>query len=214
MEREIDVYRLPKKSTLFKPIIDAYVWKRIWSACCPQLEGMDYREVYNYHEILAKWIPIINYHLKSPISSLEKYDATFHYLNDARSSKEILHFWIDIQEQNGQTPLYITFNVPLFKKLLANYNSHQANQANFLVDADRGTINLSFHQTSNLTPSEFFKRASNWYLLFIATCHALAHLDCHEKFNNASYDKHDLLKKSLFYNLCVSGSVKHQYVNI
>ena len=210
MERDIDVYdSIHNRRRPLKFSNNPVIWKKIWKSCCSFLGAYSYMEIYSFHHLIRLWMPIINAHMNYPIPSLEQYDTYFYYLNEASESKEILYLLID-PHTRGRKTLHMIFNIPLFRKITSLLFRINQSQNNFLMDADRGTVSLTLHASIN--PSDFFKRSATWFFLFLVTCHALAHLDCYNKYDTASYDKHDFLKKSVFYHVFIVGGLKYTFL--
>lgn len=185
------------------------IWEQSWLACASVLSSYNGSLIKTYHVLIEKWIPILNKAHNYPIQKLSQYVPIFVYCEKPNNLKEIISIFFDLQSDDMTIRMYIVFNVPLFKKLLNLYISLSQTNSPMHSDLDRGVINLSNHNLFNLQPAEYYRLSSCWYLLFIAVCHALTHIESFEKYDTASYNNHEYFKKSHFHKLYLHGRIKY-----
>lgn len=188
------------------------IWERAWLACAKVLCMTDGVSIKEYHNLIEKWIPILNKIHNYPIQKLSEYTPIFIYCEKANAPKEIISIYFDINNSDLNMPIYIIFNVVLFRKLHNIYITSNVKNNQVNCDLDRGVINLSNNNFLNMHPAEYFRLSSAWYLLFIAVNHALAHIYSFEKYDTASYSDHTYVKKSTFYKMYLYGRIKHSMI--
>lgn len=185
------------------------IWKKAWLACAHVLSSCNGALIRQYHLLIEKWIPLINKAHNYPIQKLALYNPIFVYCDRPNPLKEIISFYFDLQSDDMTIPMYIVFNVPLFKKLCNLYITLNMKNNQLNYDLDRGIVNLTSSNFLNLQPADYLKISTCWYLLFIAVNHALSHLESFEKYDTASYMNHEYNSKSSFYKLYLYGRIKH-----
>ncbi|GFU12377.1 hypothetical protein NPIL_138451 [Nephila pilipes] len=213
MERKVDNYEEKRRPNI-QCDIKIQAWKDSWFLCMQTLNEFNCNNIRDYHIIIERWIPLINKAHGSPITKLHEYQPTFYYLDKAMGPKEILQAYFDVQTEEVGIPMYIIFNVYLFKKIYNQFCSIYAKNSQMNVDNDRGTVNLLASGGFNVHPSEHFKMSTTWHFLFILVNHLLAHIECFEKYDTASYNDHNIIKKSSFYKMYMYGRVNHSFTEL
>lgn len=185
------------------------IWEQSWLACAYILSSYNSFLINTYHVLIEKWIPILNKTHNFPLQKLSQYLPIFVYCEKPNNLKEIISIFFDLQSDDINIPMYIIFNVPLFKKLHNLYISLSYTNNTINYDLDRGVVNLSNRNFFNLQPADYYKLSSCWYLLFIAVNHALTHVESFEKYDTASYNSHENFKKSSFHKLYLHGRITY-----
>lgn len=198
------------KETIQPPVSSKIeIWKKAWLACANVLSSCNGALIKQYHILIEKWIPLINKAHNYPIQKMALYNPIFVYCDKPNPLKEIISFYFDLQSDDMNIPMYIVFNVPLFKKLCNLYIALNMKNNQLNYDLDRGIVNLTSNNFLNLQPADYLKISTCWYLLFIAINHALSHLESFEKYDTASYNNHEYNNKSSFHKLYLYGRIKH-----
>ncbi|GBN13098.1 hypothetical protein AVEN_257681-1 [Araneus ventricosus] len=211
MERSIDHHESQRPPT--RPSTSGVAkWRDAWTACSYVVEGYSSTNMKNFHIIFGQWVSILNWIFGNPIHPLKQYIPFFYYVTEPNGPKEILHMYMDPNiGENDERFIHIFFNLYEFNKLRRDYCDNMNRNNSMLVDEARGTINFSIMEDTMHNPAEYFKHVSTWQLLFLHTCHLLAHWDTYDKYQHANYDTHMRLRESEFYNLYFYGQlVYHQ----
>lgn len=188
-------------------------WKDAWLLCLQSLSNFTEIGPHDYHLVIEQWLPLINKAHGHPLKRLVDYQPTFYYADQADGPKEILQAYFGLTEEDTGLPMYILFNSNLFRKIQSEYCSKYAKNSQLMLDRDRGVINLIPCTGGDIqfSRAEYYKQATTWHLLFVAANHMLAHIDCFEKYDTASFDNHNLVKHSPFYKLYLFGRIRHVF---
>lgn len=215
MVREIDQHEVRKPGPTAVVHSKIAQWRDMWSACYRIVEdffnGNDLRCI---HQVLERWIPLMNHHLDRPIDNLDKYDMTLYYCDECNGPKEIIHLYMDeTATLEGKLNVFVIVNLYEFRRIHRQYCQDFTRNNQMLVDEARGTINLSAASVlleglgGVANPASYFKNLTMWQLLFVYTLHAMAHLDVFDTYDHAHYDSHMYVKESPFYRMHFYGQV-------
>lgn len=187
-------------------------WQDAWTICRDIADKYSATEFHQIHMVLAEWIPMLNVIFGRPIKDLENYNLTFYYLFEPNGPKEIFTSYAETNKR--KTPderkgFHVVFNLYEFNATLNSYCDNVCRNNN-MVDEARGTINFTLLDETCHNPAEYFRHNTTWQMLFIYTCHFLAHWETFQNYHHAHYDNHDKMQKSPFFNLFHYGEIVYK----
>lgn len=211
MQREVDRHERAQTCRTTATRSRILAWRDAWNLCYRTVENLDGCEVRQFHQVFAKWVPILNRVLGSPIRNLDRYNMSMYYCDEPVGPEEIIHFYFnEVAIADGTRPTYVLFNLHEFRKLHRQFCSNYAQGNEMLVDEERGTVNMTAYYEQGMQsvcPALYYKNTTTWQLLFIFTLHAMAHLDLYDKYHNSFYKAHKNIQSSVFFKIFFYGQV-------